>query len=203
MSLFSRKYSRRPHRDPQKFFFPYKHVIGRNSDHEWLRMANALILCDLVWKVKKSHAANREGRFTVIRSWLNLPTGGYGHVICMSVYRLPRNGGNYFITAPIKHCWSKSIVTITTLRNSLMPYYCLFSRDLHILDLWWRSPLCSLFVVDFTPCVHYFYVPWLIMTSQWFTTLLGMPHCGTTMGNDIARDIHCDVTMDNDIAMCT
>ncbi len=41
------------------------------------------------------------------------------------------------------------------------------------------------------------------MTSQWVMTLLGMPHCGTTMGNDVARDMHYDVTMDNDIAMCT
>ncbi len=36
---------------------------GRNGDHEWLRMTNAFILCDLVWKVQKSHAANREGSF--------------------------------------------------------------------------------------------------------------------------------------------
>ncbi len=34
-------------------------------------------------------------------------------------------------------------------------------------------------------------------------TLLGMPHCGTTMGDNITRDIHYDITMDNDIAMCT
>ncbi len=26
-------------------------------------MTNAFILCDLVWKVQKSHAANREGSF--------------------------------------------------------------------------------------------------------------------------------------------
>ncbi len=39
------------------------------------------------------------------------------------------------------------------------------------------------------------------MTSQWVMTLLGMPHCGTTMGNDIARDVHYDITMDNDVAM--
>ncbi len=32
-------------------------------------------------------------------------------------------------------------------------------------------------------------------------TLLVMPHCGTTMGNDIAKDIHYDITMDNDVAM--
>ncbi len=31
--------------------------------------------------------------------------------------------------------------------------------------------------------------------------LLGMPHCGTTMGDDVAMDIHYDVTMDNDVAM--
>ncbi len=39
------------------------------------------------------------------------------------------------------------------------------------------------------------------MTSQWVMTLLGMPHCGTTMGNNVARDVHYDVTMDNDVAM--
>ncbi len=55
-------------------------------------------------------------------------------------------------------------------------------------------------------CAHYlyyFYVPWLIMTSQWVMTLLEMSHCGITIDNDVAMDIHCDVTMDNDIAMCT
>ncbi len=36
---------------------------GRNGDHEWFRMTNTFILCDLVWKVQKSHAANREGSF--------------------------------------------------------------------------------------------------------------------------------------------
>ncbi len=48
-------------------FFPYKQVIiiGRNGDHEWFRITNAFILCDLVWKVQKSHAANREGSFKV------------------------------------------------------------------------------------------------------------------------------------------
>ncbi len=44
-------------------FFPYKQVSVRNDDHEWLRMTNAFILCELVWKVQKSHATNREGSF--------------------------------------------------------------------------------------------------------------------------------------------
>ncbi len=57
----------------------------------------------------------------------------------------------------------------------IMPYYDLFSRDLHILDLWWRSSLCSLLFCRYYPCVHYFYVPWLIMTSQWLITLVGCP----------------------------
>ncbi len=58
-----------PQKDAQRptkvHFFPYKQVSGRNGDHEWLRMTNALILCDLVWKVKKSHAVNREGSFNI------------------------------------------------------------------------------------------------------------------------------------------
>ncbi len=84
-----------------------------------------------------------------------------------------------------------------------MLYYGLFSSDLYILDLRWRLPMCSLLFCGYYPCVHYFYVPWLIMTSQWLMTLLGMPYCDTIMGNDVARDIHCDATMDNDVAMCT
>ncbi len=76
-----------------------------------------------------------------------------------------------------------------------MPYYGLFSRDLHILDLRWRSPLCSLLFVDITPVCTTF----MFCDSQWLMTLLGMPHCG----NDVAKDIHCDATMDTDVAICT
>ncbi len=47
-------------------FFPYKQVNWRNGHHEWLRMTNAFILCDLVWKVQKGHAAIRECSFKVI-----------------------------------------------------------------------------------------------------------------------------------------
>ncbi len=46
-------------------YFPYKQVSGRNGDHEWLRMINTFILYDLLWKVQKSHAANREGSFNL------------------------------------------------------------------------------------------------------------------------------------------
>ncbi len=59
-------------------FFPYQQVSGRNGDHEWLRMTNAFILCDLLWKAKKGHAANREVSFNVIS--------------CMSIYV---SGGRY------------------------------------------------------------------------------------------------------------
>ncbi len=76
-------------------------------------------------------------------------------------------------TSVIENNWP-SVLTYYSVMSGIMPYYVLFSR-----------------------------VPWLIITSQWLTTLLGMPHCGTTMGNDIARDIHCDATMNNDVAMCT
>ncbi len=41
------------------------------------------------------------------------------------------------------------------------------------------------------------------MTSQWVMMLLRMPHCGITVGNDVAKGMHCDVAMPNDVAMCT
>ncbi len=62
----------------------------------------------------------------------------------------------------------------------IMPYYGLFSHDLHILGLQWRS------------CAHYFYVLRFILTSQWVMHALAWDaHC------DVARDIYCDITMGN------
>ncbi len=80
--FFLQIYSRRSHRDLQKFiFFPYKQVSGRNGDHEWLRMTNAFILCDLLWKVQKGHVANREGSF-------KLPyTPLHHHAFCILIER--------------------------------------------------------------------------------------------------------------------
>ncbi len=46
--------------------FPYIHVSGWNGDDKWLRMTNAFILCNLLWKVQKSHPANREGSFKIV-----------------------------------------------------------------------------------------------------------------------------------------
>ncbi len=46
-------------------FSLYKQVSVRNGDHEWLKTTNAFILCDLFWKVQKSHTANRDGSFKV------------------------------------------------------------------------------------------------------------------------------------------
>ncbi len=64
--------------------FPYKQVNGRNSDHEWLRMTNAFILYDLVWKVQKHHATNREGSFNSRRlntSFVTLQSEEVLHVV--------------------------------------------------------------------------------------------------------------------------
>ncbi len=49
--------------------FPYKQVSRRNCDHERLRMTNIFMLCDLLWKVQKNHAANREGSFKCYCWW--------------------------------------------------------------------------------------------------------------------------------------
>ncbi len=62
-SFFLRKYSRRAHKDPQKFFFFIKTSKWVKWWSWWLRMTNAFILCNLLWKVQKSLAANREGSF--------------------------------------------------------------------------------------------------------------------------------------------
>ncbi len=63
---FSQENTQEGHTDTHKSLsFPYKQVSGRNGDHEWLRMTNAFILCDLVWNVHKSYTANREGSFNL------------------------------------------------------------------------------------------------------------------------------------------
>ncbi len=55
-------------------FFTYKQISGINGDHEWLRMTNVFIICDLVWKVQKSHAVNREDSFKLTLFICNEPT---------------------------------------------------------------------------------------------------------------------------------
>ncbi len=74
-----------------------------------------------------------------------------------------------------------------------MQCYSLFSHDLNILDLLWRSPLWRLPLCALLLCFMIYYD-------------ITMGHDiarDATMGTDIARDIHCDVTMGNDIAVCT
>ncbi len=62
--MFSQENPPEGHTETHKSsFFPYKHVNGRNGDHEWIRITNAFILYDLVWKAEKGHAANKEGSF--------------------------------------------------------------------------------------------------------------------------------------------
>ncbi len=84
-----------------------------------------------------------------------------------------------------------------------MPYYGLVLRDLHILDFWWRLPLCTLPFVEITtvhtfcdyPCAHY--ILWLPLC---ILLLCSMTHHDITMGNNIARDAHCNITMGNNIS---
>ncbi len=66
-SSFSHKYLfQKASQRPTEFILSHKQVSGRNSDQEWLRMINAFILCDLLWKVQESHAANRERSFNIV-----------------------------------------------------------------------------------------------------------------------------------------
>ncbi len=67
--VFSQENTPEGHTETHKSdFFPYKQVSRRNGDHEWFRMTNAFILCDLLWKVQKRHAANRENSFKMINN---------------------------------------------------------------------------------------------------------------------------------------
>ncbi len=68
--FFSQENTPKATQRPTKVLFsPYKQVNGRNSDHEWrLRMTNGFILCDLLYKVQKSHASNREDSFNKLCS---------------------------------------------------------------------------------------------------------------------------------------
>ncbi len=64
---FSQENTPEGHTEPHKSsLFPYKQISERNGDDKWLRMSNAFILCDLVCKVQKHHAPNREGMFKCI-----------------------------------------------------------------------------------------------------------------------------------------
>ncbi len=65
MEVFSRENTPEGRIETHKSsFLLYEQVSGRNGDHEWLRMTNTFILCDLLWKVKKkSHAAGRKESF--------------------------------------------------------------------------------------------------------------------------------------------
>ncbi len=106
--VFSIKYSIRSHRDPQKFIF---FINGRNGDHEWLRMANTLILCDLVWKVQKSHAVNREGSFNIlmpssISGWHASDRCHCGTLSCAYTLIILTNVGHlqYWLTLVLHQC---------------------------------------------------------------------------------------------------
>ncbi len=90
---------------------------------------------------------------------------------------------------------NKSKTQVMHFRPSFMPYYGLFSCDFHILDLRWRSPLCSLLALLLCSMTHY-------DITMCHEIVRDAPHCGTTMGKNIARDIYCDVTMDNNVTMC-
>ncbi len=69
-----------------------------------------------------------------------------------------------FVSTPSNQASCKS-------QHYVMPYYGLFSRDLHILDLQWRSPLCSLWILPLC-ALH----------------LCSMTHYDITVAHDIATN---------------
>ncbi len=103
--------------------------------------------------------------------------------------------------------YSASVYKVWYNRGTLLILLCCTMDCFHVISISLISggdhPVL-ITVCGYYPYVHYCYVPWLIMTSQWILTHYDITmDSGTTMGNDVARDIHCDATMDNDVAMCT
>ncbi len=75
------------------------------------------------------------------------------------------------LTLPDKQVGLLEVIKYSNIRHSIMPYYGLFSCDLHILDLQWRSHCAD-------------YVLWIIPL---YALLLGfMTHYDITMGHEIA-----------------
>ncbi len=103
-SFFSRKYSRRAHRDPQKFIFFITTSKWEKWWSRWLRMTNAFILCNLLWKVQKCPAGNREGSFKLSWDSHNVRTTWntwiYLMQCCLNTYL-----GTYSLYPARRACW--------------------------------------------------------------------------------------------------
>ncbi len=68
---FSHENTPEGHTDTHKgYFLSIKQISMRICVHEWLRMTNVFIICDLVWKVQKGYAAKRVGSFNCVDIYL-------------------------------------------------------------------------------------------------------------------------------------
>ncbi len=88
-------------------FFHINKWVGEMD--EWLRMTNALILCDLIWNVQKRHAANRDGSFNhnlahkCLTSWVTCYLGQWflNSYFCIKVLRIL-----FYFDTCIKNCFT-------------------------------------------------------------------------------------------------
>ncbi len=82
-SFFIMKILQKAAQKPHNFIF-FIYTSGKNGDHEWCKMTNSFILCDLLWKVQKSHSKNREDGFnyrseiTIVQRFIS-PKLDYGN----------------------------------------------------------------------------------------------------------------------------
>ncbi len=72
--FFLKKILHKGAQEPTKVpFFPYKHVSGRNSDHEWLRMTNASYYVIYYEKFRKiMQRTNKEALSTCVIMYIYL-----------------------------------------------------------------------------------------------------------------------------------
>ncbi len=132
-------------------------VSGRKGDPEWLRMTNTFIVCDLVWKVQKSHTVNRECSFKNIPLYCYLHIFALGYTSFIYIYHTYLLMNSTINTTTISICladihWadvSCCLITWCIYRHlNCCPVFIslTFTHHTHLSLLQCRQPICQ--VID-------------------------------------------------------
>ncbi len=140
-------------------------------------MTNAVILCDLLWKVQKSHAANREGSFKCGQIWPLLWLA---------------QPAAFDSTDPATEFVIIIYPVYQYLFHTMTCFYVIYR---YVFSEWRSIRPVENNQYNITMATHY------DMTMG--NDVAKDAHREITMGNYVAIDIHCDITMSNDVAMCT
>ncbi len=74
---------------------------------------------------------------------------------CILTYYITSVGSKYSEILKVQYILKPLLALLVISYLECMPYYGLFSRDLPILDLQWKSPFCSLLALLLCSMAHY------------------------------------------------